>query len=257
MNVRRAFTLVELLAVMATIAILAALLLPALSAAKKRATQTACANNLKQLGIGMKMYVDDNNTAFPGMASRMRGYHPEDWIYWRTNAALNPPVTKSPVLRAVADASALLLRCPADSLDADRLTYHYDNGDGPYFFSYSFNGYGLNHTGAISGEGFNYGMSSLFIGDIDHPTVYLFKEGSLRNPGNKIMLAEEPAAYGANDYPANSDDHDLIDDGRWMPQNNTLTVRHGGKGDVTFADGHVEPVSPGFASDTNNTIAGL
>jgi len=94
----RAFTLLELLVVIAIIAILASLLLPVLSAAKRRAAQATCINNQKQLGLGMQMYVQDNSDTFPGIASRMYGYHPEDWIYWRTNAALYPSFEKSPIL---------------------------------------------------------------------------------------------------------------------------------------------------------------
>jgi prepilin-type N-terminal cleavage/methylation domain-containing protein len=67
----RAFTLVELLVVIAIIGILAALLLPALGAAKGNARRTTCLNNLKQINAGIRMYYDDSNDASPA------AYHPQ------------------------------------------------------------------------------------------------------------------------------------------------------------------------------------
>src|SRR5437016_1957985 len=64
-NLERAFTLVDLLVVIAIIAILAALLLPALGKAKQQAYKVKCLSNLHQIGLGLKLYVDDNAETFP------------------------------------------------------------------------------------------------------------------------------------------------------------------------------------------------
>ncbi len=62
---RKVFTLIELLVVVAIIAILAALLLPALQRAREAAQMAACTSNLRQMGIGVFMYLDDADTYLP------------------------------------------------------------------------------------------------------------------------------------------------------------------------------------------------
>ena len=64
-SAKAAFTLIELLVVIAIIGILAAMLMPAVSRAKEVARRISCLNNLRQLGISLKIYVDDNQGTYP------------------------------------------------------------------------------------------------------------------------------------------------------------------------------------------------
>lgn len=80
---RNSFTLLELLVVIAIIAILAALLLPALSKSRERAQQTACINNLNQLGLAFMMYTQDANDFYPNYVNGGGGANQEGgWLFY-------------------------------------------------------------------------------------------------------------------------------------------------------------------------------
>jgi prepilin-type N-terminal cleavage/methylation domain-containing protein/prepilin-type processing-associated H-X9-DG protein len=78
-----AFTLIELLVVIAIIAILAALLMPVLEKGKQRAWGVQCVSNLRQIGVGMKMFADDNSELYPESGGD---------IYWN---AIDPQTGKA------------------------------------------------------------------------------------------------------------------------------------------------------------------
>jgi prepilin-type N-terminal cleavage/methylation domain-containing protein/prepilin-type processing-associated H-X9-DG protein len=247
-----AFTLVELLVVIAIIAVLAAVLMPVLSAAQKRAAQATCINNQKQLGLGVQIYVNDNSSVFPGIASRTYGYQSADWIYWRTNTTLYPPFEKSPIVMAVPGLQAASVRCPLDNSYADRLSFNYGDGYGPYLYSYSMTGFGMEYDATA-----DIGLTTVVISSGGQTTAYTFKDANVRNPAGKIMLAEEPGNLSPAD--GAGDTGFVINDGRWdpVPGSDPLTTRHGGKADVAFVDGHVEPENQAFGQHPNNTVPGL
>lgn len=215
----QAFTLLELLVVIAIIAILAALILPALSRAKQRAGASTCSSNLRQLGLAFAMYCDSNTDAFPAPGSAsIYGPQPEDWIWWQ----LGQDVNQSSIVPFISRFSPQLFRCPQDP----EATWPGEK----YAYSFSFNSSDLE-------DGINPGMSSIITQD---RKLYAFRSAQVKTPSAKIMLIDE--------------DRTTIDDSRWTPGYGSLIAqRHNGRGVVALGDGHVQLVLPAFGQIDANT----
>ena len=165
LNKHSAFTLTELLVVIAIIGILAALLLPAVSQSKKRAQQIQCVNNVRQLGIGMHLFVADNGNyplAYDGM---LEGGLLNSWAQALEHTLSGHNLTE---LKGVWHCPAYL---PPDSIEGK--------------FDYGYNGFGLGDQidDDIFGLGGHKGIRAKSLA----PVV---KESEVVNPGQTMAIGD-------------------------------------------------------------------
>jgi len=141
---RWGFTLIELLVVIAIIAILAAMLLPALARAKRRAYNITCTSNLKQVATAIQMFVDDHNNVLPngeGGANSGRGMsiaqkasysiddaQPNDWLVYFIQPYVGAPAPQTTAGFVHVTNTIPLMYCPSNQ--------KYNTKNNPDFFSY-------------------------------------------------------------------------------------------------------------------------
>jgi prepilin-type N-terminal cleavage/methylation domain-containing protein len=168
-NAAKGFTLLELLVVLVIAAILLALLLPVLGAAKERARRTTCVNDLRQINLGLQMYSDDSNDRAPQTSGTT------NFINWTGYKKL----MKSYVgLNSVSSPADKLFACPADIF-----YYNMNNGSLDYvsasvhtqsfsdYSSYVFNGGNLLRNVFKNPSGGPWpGIAGVRLSSIRHPT---------------------------------------------------------------------------------------
>lgn len=199
---RRGFTLIELLVVIAIIAILAALLLPALGRAKEQARGAQCVSNLKQIGLGLKLFAEDHNALYPWHTQPAEGgtYGPNAGLAWMDFRAASNQL-----------ATAMLLACPSDR-DTRGLRVW---GSGPD---------GLSNA-ANQGKAISY-----FVG-LDAYEIYPLT--ILAGDRNMVGGEDQPCRSVA---PAPGVSATLLDEADILSWNSTV---HKGRGTIAMGDGSV------------------
>jgi len=236
MNFRRAFTLIELLVVIAIIAILAALLLPVLAKAKERAKSVGCLNNMRQIMLATKLYVDDNHgTMIPLWVEQGS----PGWGSWNYDAATF--VVQKPTYLWWPDKLRLGGQISSQKIfDCPALTQPATDAHGQSFSTNYTLGIGMNYPeyGRIIPAAGNpdpvYGSASENQVIRPSQSIVFADAGFVSNPDDDYDNWKELPATGCTYFrvPSDINDYSKVDFTRSVP-------RHGGQLNAAFFDGHV------------------